>query len=282
MRKLSLFIVALLFSVGSFAQEAAELLNKANEALKANQFAQAFELYEKAMSNLGDVQVDKSINFNIAFAAMQAEQNEAALKYFDKAIEAGTKVPKCYEYKAGIYNKMKDYTNAMANYEKAFELSEDKPGSLMLNVAVTAFRLENYEKAITWFDKSYEAGYKPEDALINKAGALKKLNKNDEYKLALILGTEKFPENKKFSVSLANIYFSEGNTLYKGGVDILNAANKKVNDGKLKTTDEVYKAELAKAKDEFTKAREILEKSKQLDPTNANAQKLIDACNQVK
>jgi tetratricopeptide (TPR) repeat protein len=282
MRKCSLFVAALLFSVWAFAQNAAELINKANEALKANQFAQAFEMYEQAMSNLGDVKVDKSINYNIAFAAMQAEKNEAALKYFDLAIEAGTKIPKCYEYKAGIYNKMKDYTNALANYEKAFELSEEKSGALMLNIAVAAFRLENYEKAITWFDKAYEAGYKPEDALFNKAGALKKLNKNDEYLQALILGNEKFPENKKFSVSLAGIYFSEGNTLYKGGVEILNAANKKLNEGKLKATDEAYKAELVKAKAEFTKAREILEKSKQLDPTNANPQKLIDACNQIK
>ena len=282
MRKCSLFVTALLFSVWAFAQDAAELINKANEALKANQFAQAFELFEKAMSNLGDVQVDKSINYNIAFAAMQAEKNEAALKYFDLAIEAGTKIPKCYEYKAGIYNKMKDYTNALANYEKAFELSEDKSGALMLNIAVTSFRLENYEKAITWFDKAYEAGYKPEDALFNKAGVLKKLNKNDEYKQALILGNEKFPENKKFSSSLAGIYFTEGNTIYKGGVDILNAANTKVNEGKLKTTDDAYKAELAKVKDEFAKAVELLDKVKQLDPTNTNAQKLIDAMSKVK
>jgi tetratricopeptide (TPR) repeat protein len=213
---------------------------------------------------------------------MQAEKNEAALKYFDLAIEAGTKIPKCYEYKAGIYNKMKDYTNALANYEKAFELSEDKSGALMLNIAVTSFRLENYEKAITWFDKAYEAGYKPEDALINKAGALKKLNKNDEYKQALILGNEKFPENKKFSTALAGIYVAEGNVIVKGGADILNAANKKVAEGKMKTSDDAYKAELTKVKAEFSKAREILEKAKLLDPANVNAQKLIDACNQVK
>lgn len=282
MRKMFVLVIALLFSVGVFAQDAAELLKQANDALKANQFAQAFELFEKAMSNLGNVQVDKSINYNIAYAAMQAEKNEAALKYFDLAIEAGIKVPKCYENKAIIYNKLKDYTNAMASYEKAFELSEDKPGSLMMSIAVTAFRLEDFEKAVAWFDKAYVAGFKPEDALFNKAGALKRLNKNDEYKQALIQGNEKFPENKKFSANLAGIYFTEGNTIYKGGVDILNAANTKINEGKLKTTDDAYKSELTKAKDEFAKALELLEKSKQLDPANANTQKLIDAINKVK
>ncbi len=282
MKKYGLLFVGLLFSLAVSAQDAAELINKANEALKANQYAEAFEMYDKAMSNLGEVVVDKSINFNIGFAAMQAEKQEAALSYFDKAIEAGTNVPKCYEYKAGIYNKMKDYANALVNYEKALELSDDKPGALMLNAAVTSFRLENFEKAVHFFDLAYQAGFKAEDALFNKAGALKKMNKDEEYKQTLMMGCEKFPANKKFASALANIYVGEGNTLYKAGAEIINAANQQVTEGKLKTDDDAYLAELSKAKVEFQKAKEILEKAKLLDPANANAQKLIDACSQLK
>lgn len=289
MKKILSVVAALFFCTGVFAQDAAEMITKANDALKAGNYAEAFDLYDKAMSNLGDVQVPPSINYNIAFAAMQADKNEAALKYFDKAIEVGTadqasgiNVAKCHENKGSVYNKMKDLNNALASYEKALELYTEKPGTLIMNAAVTAYKLENFEKAISYFDKAFEAGFKPEDALLNKAQAYRKLNNNDAFKQTLITGNEKFPENKKFSAALAGIYVGEGNEFYKAGVTILNAANKKVTDGKLKTEDAAYKSEVDKVKAEFAKAIDILEKAVALDPANANAQKLIDACKQVK
>jgi len=282
MKKSLLLVAATLFSCGAFAQDAAELITKANDALKAGQFLEAFEMYDKAMNNLGTVEIDKSINYNIAFAAMQAEKNEAALAYFDKAIAAGTNVSKCYEYKASVYNKMKDLPNALLNFEKALEVSEEKPGSLYLNAANTAYKLENYDKALTYFEKAYEAGFKPEDVLLLKAMTYKKMNNNDAFKQTLITGNEKFPENKKFSAALAGIYVGEGNSLYRGGVDILNAANARVKAGKLKTEDPAYKAELGKVNAEFAKATEILQAALKLDSTNPNVQKLIDACKPLK
>ncbi len=282
MKKRILLAVAVFLGIAAYAQDAAELINKANEALKANQFAEAFELYDKAMANLGDVQVDEAINFNIGFAAMQAEKNDAALVYFDKAIEAGVNVAKCHEFKGTVYNKLKDYPNALASYEKGIEASEDKPGALLMNAAITAFRIEQFEKAIKYFDMAYQAGFKAEDALLNKAMAMKKMDNDEGYKQTLMVGVEKFPANKKIAGALANAYVVDGNSFYKAGVDVLNAANKKVNEGTLKTDEDTYKAEVDKAKEEFKKALEVLNLAVKLDPENANAKKLIDACNQVK
>lgn len=282
MKKSFLLIVAVFLGFAAFAQDAAEMINKANEALKANKYAEAFDLYDKAMSNLGTVEVDKAINFNIGYAAMQAEKNEAALSYFDKAIEAGANIAKSHEYKGTVYNKLKDYPNALASYEKALEASEEKPGSLLLNAAITAYRLESFEKAINYFDLAYQAGFKPEDALLNKAMAQKKMGNDEAYKLSIETGATKFPANKKFSGALANLYVTEGNALYKEGVDVLNAANKKVTDGALKTDDDAYKAAVDKAKGEFGKAAEILDKAIKLDSANANALKLLEAINKVK
>jgi tetratricopeptide (TPR) repeat protein len=282
MKKSLLLIVALAISLASVAQDAAELINKANDALKAGQFAQAFEMYEKAMSNLGTVEIDKSINYNIAFAAMEAEKNVAALSYFDKAIEAGTNVAKCYEYKGTIYNKMKDLQKALVNYEKAIELSEEKSGALLVNTANTAYKLENYEKALTYFDKALAEGFKQEDVLLLKAMTYRKMNNNEGFKETLVTGNEKFPENKKFSSALASIYVGEGNNFYKAGVEILNSANANVKAGKLKTEDQAYKDELSKVNAEFEKATEILKKALAVDPANQNAQKLIDACKPLK
>ncbi|MGE4587369.1 MAG: hypothetical protein AB7D05_08515, partial [Mangrovibacterium sp.] len=104
---------------------------------------------------------------------------------------------------------------------------------------------------------------------------------DEEYKQTLIEGAEKFPQEKKITSALANVYVLEGNALYKKGVKIINAANAKVKAGSLKTDDAAYAAELEKSKVEFKAALEILEKAQTLDASNDNAAKLIGACNSV-
>lgn len=281
MKKYLLFFAAALLSIAAFAQDAAELINKANEAMKNRQYAEAFEAYDKAMSNLGDVEVDAAINFNIGFAAMQADKNEAALKYFDIAIEAGANISKSWEYKASIYNKMKDFAKALESFEKAIETSEEDTGALCFNAAVLAFRLENFEKTIKYFDKAYEAGFRPQDAIFNKAAAQNRMGDSEGYKASLKAGNEKYPTDKKIASALANIYVSEGNEIYRDGAEILNAANTKVNEGAYTTEDDAYKAEMGKANAEFRKALETLENALKLDASNANAQKLIEAIKQI-
>ena len=281
MKKYLLFFAAALLSCAAFAQDAAELINKANEAMKNRQYAEAFEAYDKAMNNLGDVEVDAAINFNIGFAAMQADKNEAALKYFDIAIEAGANISKSWEYKASIYNKMKDFAKALESFEKAIETSEEDTGALCFNAAVLAFRLENFEKTIKYFDKAYEAGFRPQDAIFNKAAAQNRMGDSEGYKASLKAGNEKYPTDKKIASALANIYVSEGNEIYRDGAEILNAANTKVNEGAYTTEDDAYKAEMGKANAEFRKALETLENALKLDASNANAQKLIEAIKQI-
>ncbi len=281
MKRIVLLFIGICLAVFSFAQDAAEKINQAQEALKAQDYAKAYQLYDEAMSNLGDVQVDASINFNIGFAAYKAENLEGAVKYLDKAIETGTNVPKCYEYKALAYNDKKDYANAVANFEKAIETSEEGTESLVYNAAIAAYKGKLMDKAVELFGKSAEQGYKGETAYYYKAVILKNQGKDDEYKATLIEGAEKFPSEDKITSALANVYVSEGNELYKKGAAILSAANQKVNDGAMTTADEAYTTEVDKAKVEFKAAIEILEKAKALDASNENAQKLIDACSAV-
>ncbi|MFW6257798.1 MAG: hypothetical protein ACOC11_03340, partial [Prolixibacteraceae bacterium] len=105
MKKVMLLTLAVAITVFSFAQDAADKLNQANEALQAKDYKKAFTLYDEAMGNLDDVQVDESINFNVGFAAYKSENMDAALKYFDKAIEVGANVSKSHNYKAMIYSE---------------------------------------------------------------------------------------------------------------------------------------------------------------------------------
>lgn len=281
MKRVVLLVVAVCFAMFTFAQDAAEKINQANEALKGKDYAKAFELYDSAMGNLEGVEVDASINFNIGFAAYKSKNLEGAVKYFDKAIESGTNVSKCHEYKALAYNDKKDYKNAVACFEQAIATSEEGTESLVYNAAIAAYRGKVSDKAVEWFSQSVTNGYKAETAQYYKAVVLKGQKKDDEYKAALEEGAEMFPGDKKIAPALAKIYVSEGNALYKKGAEILGAANTKVNAGSLKTDDAAYTAEVEKAKVDFTAAIEVLEKALALDATNANATKLIEACKAV-
>ncbi len=274
------FVISLLVlsAVIVNAQDAAEMLNQANEALIAKDYAKAFELYDGAMKNIGEVEVDAAINFNIGFSAVQAKKYKAAIPYFDKAIAAGANIAKSHEYKATAYSKLKDYAKSVASYEAAIESETGDKGSMIYNAAITAYKGKLYDKAVELFQKSIDAGYKPDGSYYYKAVVLKKLKKTDEYKQCLIEGAEKFPAYDKITSTLSKEYVSEGNALYKKGAAILNGANEKVNSGTLKTTDAGYATAVANAKVEFKAAVEVLEKATALDAANENAKKLLEAC----
>lgn len=283
MKKYLLLFAVLFASVSVFGQNAADLINQANEDMKNRKYPEAFEKYDKALKNLGDVQLDAptkaSINFNTGFAAMQAGKNEEAMSYLDKAIEAGANVSKAWEYKATIYNKAKDYPKALESFEKAIETGdEENLGALLFNAGTLAFRLNKFEKTIDFFDKAIEAEFKANEAYLYKAMALKKMDDDEGYKNTLITANEKFPEDAKIAGALSNLYVAEANGIYKENVDAMNAANKKVNDGALTLEDDAYKKVINKSKTEFKKAVEILENAIKLDETNENAKKLLEAC----
>jgi tetratricopeptide (TPR) repeat protein len=288
MKKSLSFLLLFFFSLAVFAQDAAKLISQADSLAGLKKYAEAFDLYDKALTNLGQVKVKESINYTVATVAVNAGKNEAALAYLDKAIAAAVDTSfkidlvKCYQYKGLVYARLKDFNNSLASYERAIEISPDKPGALYFNAALIAFNLEKYEKAIEYSDKSFAAGVKPEEALLNKANSYNKLKNDSLYLQTLQTGFEKFPANKNFSGRLAAISYTEGSKLYKSGLDILNATIKKVNDKKLKQEDAEYKNSIAKVNDLYAKAVVQLKKALEYDPANANAQKLIDACKPVK
>jgi len=278
MKKVVLLLFAVCVTVVSFAQDAAEKINQANDALQAKEYAKALELYESAMANLGDVQVPEAINFNIGLAAYNADKYEKAIQYFEKAVVAKANVDKAYEYMAGSYAKLDKTNEALDTYSKAIEANPAEKASLSYNAGIVAYKGKAYQKAVDFFTAAVAGNYKGETSQYYKAVALNKLNKDAEYKAALEEGVAKFPTDDKLSKGLANVYVSEGNDLYKKGAEILSAANTKVNAGSLSTADEAYVAEVGKAKKEFSSAVEVLEKALKLDAGNANATKLLEAC----
>jgi len=278
MKKLFLLMAAVFITVFTFAQDAADKINQAQEAMKAKDYAKAYSLYDDAMNNLGDVQVDASINFNIGYAACKSGNVEGAEKYMGKAIESNTNVAKCFETLADMYADKSDIDNAIANYDKAIAADAEGAASLAYKAAGVAYKAEKYDNAVSYFGMCIEKGYKGETAYLYKATAQKKQGNDDAYQATLEEGMVKFPGDAKMSSALAKVYVGQGNDLYKKGVAILNEANQNVTDGKITTEDDAYKAEKAKSKTELQAATVVLEKAKALDATNKNVQTLLDAC----
>ena len=283
MKRGLLLFIGLCFAAMSFAQDAqgtVDKINQAQEALKAQDYAKAFQLFDEAMSNVGDAQVDipASINFNIGFAAYRTGNLEGTVKYLDKAIEAGINVSRSHEYKARAYSEKEDYSNAVASFENAIATAETNVEALIYDAGIAAYRGKLLEKSVELFGKSAEMNHRGETALFYKAQALRGLGKEEEYKETLVEGAEKFPNEKNITSALANIYVLEGNDIYKKGAAILNEAAQKVNSGAMATTDDAYKKEVEKAKVEIRAAVEILQKAKSLDESNQSAQRLLDAC----
>jgi tetratricopeptide (TPR) repeat protein len=140
MKKVVLLVVAVCFTVFAFAQDAAEKINQANEALQAKDYAKALELYESAMANLGDVQVPEAINFNIGLAAYSSDSYEKAIQYFEKAVAAEANVDKCYEYIAGSYTKLEKYDEALDYYKKAIAASPENAATMSYNAGIVAYK----------------------------------------------------------------------------------------------------------------------------------------------
>ncbi len=267
MKKVVLLVVTVCLTVFSFAQEqnAGELVEKANAAVESKDFAKAVDLFEKALAipdHGQDVEnINKVINQLKPIVAKDEAKSALDAKEYDKAEEL---------YKAA----MVDFPDDASILEQA--------GVRFYNEGIVSYKGKKYLDAVRCFSTA-EKEFKYDKAAKYTAASLKKVAEElaaegktsvDEVNISA--------DNKGLLIeSLAKVYVSEGNELYKKGAEILSAANQKVNDGAMTTADDAYNAEVQKAKKEFTAAIAVLEKAAGLDPSNANASKLIEACKAV-
>ncbi|MCE1199082.1 MAG: tetratricopeptide repeat protein [Marinilabiliales bacterium] len=177
--------------------------------------------------------------------------------------------------------KAKDYAKAIENYEKAAAAWGDaaKDFGMYYNMAFCAFQLKDLDKALKYFDMCAANNFKPEDALFNELIIYKIQKNTDSYQKVLADGIAKFPESAKFKGEIARNSFSEAIAHFNAGNGILKAAVDKVNAKKFKdANDPGYKAEIAKAKKEFSAAIPALDKALELNPADDKAKQVKEAC----
>jgi tetratricopeptide (TPR) repeat protein len=175
----------------------------------------------------------------------------------------------------------KDYATALANYEKAMAVWGTAPQDSVMyyNCGYCAIQVKDYDKAIKYYNLAATHNYKAADASF-KIVAIYKFQKNNEaYLKALNEGFAKYPDNASFKGEISKNYLLEGVSHYNAGNGILKAAIDKVNAKKYKdANDPGYKAEIIKAKKEFSDAIPSFDKATELNPADKKAAELKAAC----
>jgi tetratricopeptide (TPR) repeat protein len=193
---------------------------------------------------------------------------------------AQDKTAKDYKIEGAEAYKAKDYQKGLTSFEQAINLYEadgKTDTSLYYNAAICAIKVDNYQKAVQYFNRSAELDYKVCKSDLYKANALLKLENYDEMEKVASAGTTKCPKYKsKFNDLLFQHYL-------KSGLDIFNGAAKmQAEVTPLATSDpDKYKEEMVKVKEEFKKSLPLLEKAKAIEPNDDNVNKAINQANEI-
>ena len=262
MKRVVFLVIAVCMAAFAIAQDAGALVEQANAAVESKDYVKAVELYEKVLATPDHGQDEANINKVLGQLRPVVAKEEA------KAAIDGKDYPKAIEIYKGLMND----DPAIA----------EQAGKRFYNAGIISYKGKDYLEASKCFTVA-ETQFSYEKAAKYKNASLKKVAEGlaAEGKVSAE-GVELCEENiELLTKSLAKVYVSQGNELYKKGAGILSAANQQVNDGAMTTADDAYTAEVAKAKKEFKAALVVLEKAKSIDPSNANATKLIEACKAV-
>ncbi|MFV0366712.1 MAG: hypothetical protein ACK5JS_09505 [Mangrovibacterium sp.] len=271
MKKLMLGLALSLGSVAVFAQDGGiDCYNKGVEALNTKDYATAYQMFNKALSNPGDMEIQADYYYYAAMAAEQSSHFDAAVKYYDKAIKAGSNVSNSTEGKARSLV-------ALGKYDEAVAADAANAGKWAYNAAGTAYKAKDYANAAKYFEIAEAKAYKGDTSASYEYNALVKLGKADEALAKLKSAAAKYP-NTKVSEKYASIIYKDGVKAYKKGASILTDANNAVNAGTYTTEDAAYKTAVSKSAAKMKEAVAIFEVVLSIDATNANAKKYMEAC----
>ncbi|PID89704.1 MAG: hypothetical protein CSB01_00670 [Bacteroidia bacterium] len=161
-------------------------------------------------------------------------------------------------YNSGIEKmKAKQYKEANDIFLKAIAEAQKEgktaKGSWYYQVATSALRSKQFDKAIAYYDSAIVRNYKkPGKCQLYKATAYQKKNDTENYLQTLKEGFEKYPKNPEFGMKLGLSHYST-------------AATHQSEASKLtKSNPAKCKEELLNAKKAFESAKPYLEKTKEI------------------
>ena len=236
MKKLILTLVVCMSVLGAFAQDAVQLKNDGNAALKAKDYKTAIVHLENYLRT-PEASADIKTVYNVGYAAYKVKDYAKSVIYFDKAIAAKYKLSSSYLRKATSLKKLKKYDAMVATLKAGIAAVPSKNAKLSKTLA-KYYLIEGQKAQKTSKFEDAEASYK-------KAIELKSSMKTDAI------------------VSLGSLYFGEG-------AKIQAAANPLAN-----TEKEKFAAEIVKAKSFYKKAVTQYTKAKTLAPAREDVDSLL-------
>ncbi len=199
----------------------------------------------------------------------------ALLIGFSVSLKAQDKDANTFKNEGNEAFKNKDYKEAFNAWSAAIKLLDAEgtvDDALIYNTGYAAFKADKYDEAIPYFNRSIELNYKDSKPYAFLAQVHMKMDDLDAMEKTLLDGLAKYSSDKTLKKLAGHCYLRKGLEFYNAGNDIKSAAN---NSGLNESDPEAFKAEYARADEEFKKALPFMEKSYDYDKTNKNAFKAL-------
>ncbi len=163
-----------------------------------------------------------------------------------------------------------NFAEALESYESALAAwpeDEEMDAAMVFNMATSARRIRNNEKALEYYQQSVDLGYRADFSIYYVASSLNSLGREDEMEEVLL---EAINEHKTSSVvghmkkMLTTYYLKQGAEPFNRAAQILaSAAN---------ADPSQYEEITERANESFAEAKPWFEKVLAIDPGNENAQ----------
>ncbi|MCD4735428.1 MAG: tetratricopeptide repeat protein, partial [Bacteroidales bacterium] len=168
-------------------------------------------------------------------------------------VVAQDKTAKDFKIEAAEAYNAKEYAKGLDAFEQSIRLYEANGATdttLYFNAGVCAYKIKDYDKAVSHFSRSIDLQYKTCNSMLFKSNSLKKLEKYKKMEELCNKGINSCPKSKdKFSDILFNHYRKQGLAIYNGAAQIQSKAAPYIESDKAR-----YDAEMGKAKIEFQRA----------------------------
>lgn len=236
MKKIMLLVLLGLFTGSLFAQDANELKNAGNTALRAKKYSEALAKYEQYLKAVDNK--DNATVFNAAYCADKANNYAAAEKYFTMSIKNNYKLASSYLGKANAYKDMNKTAEMLATLKDGMKAA---PGNSKL-------------------ETMYATHYLKEGQKFQKANDIAKAAEN--YQQITTLSNKGFKTDGFFS--LGTLYFNNGAAILQKATPLSN------------TDKEKYDVEKAKAVVDFKKAQDYLVQASSLSPERTDVKDMLE------
>ncbi len=161
--------------------------------------------YDKFIQKLFDfLKIKKVENLNIVLnecdQLIKNGKLEASLKILSNLIKEYPKEPETYHKRGFVYLNLKQYQNAIQDYQKSYTLDSEIP-DIEKDIAYAYMQAEKYEKAIEYFHLAYEKNSR-EKEIINLINSCKQKQKN--------YYSKNFAEHLKVTQLSPLVFYAEG------------------------------------------------------------------------